>query len=107
MGIERVIPFGADKAISREMLMQLTGESDRRNRKEIERSRCEGHIIINVGRGDGYYRVDPENLKDGELEAVRRQYWQERRRAISVFRSLSPLRRLLRAHGQPTEPQRR
>lgn len=106
MGIETYIPFGAGNAISRQILAGRTGENDRTNRQNIERARCAGHMIIASPDG-GYYRVDPSDLKEGELEAVERQYWQNYYRATSLFVSHKPFKKLLKAHGRPTKPQRR
>lgn len=99
MGIERIIPFGADKAISREMLRQLTGESDRRNREKIEAARREGHIIINAQDGSGYFRIDPDELTDKDLKTISRQYWANKNRALSVLSYQKHLRHILTAHG--------
>lgn len=98
MGIERIIPFGEEKAISREMLCQLTGDSDRRVRQRIEDARREGNIIINTQNGKGYFRLDPDELNESDLAAISRQYWQNKHRALSVLSYQKHLRRILKAH---------
>lgn len=99
MDIARIIPFGRQKAISREMLSQLTGVSDRINRRAIERSRGKGNIIINLQQGEGYFRIDPDDLQPGDLETISRQYWANKHRALSILSYQKHLRAILKAHG--------
>ena len=98
MGIERFIPYGVENAISREKLAAVTGDSDRRNRELIERARREGFIIINAQTGNGYFQIDPAALTERDLEAISRQYWQNKHRALSVLSYQKHLRRILKAH---------
>lgn len=99
MGIENSIPYGRENAISRDALVYLTGESDRRNRKNIEEARCAGHIIINAQDGEGYFRIDPNNINQSELAAIYRQYCQNKSRALSVLTYQKHLRKILKENG--------
>ena len=98
MGIEVYIPHGAENAISRAMLAAITCDSDRRVRQRIEDARREGNIIINTQNGKGYFRLDPDELNESDLAAISRQYWQNKRRALSVLSYQKHLRRILKAH---------
>lgn len=98
MGIESYIPRGAENAISREMLAAVTSDSDRRVRQRIEDARREGYIIINAQDGSGYFQIDPNDLTESDLAAISRQYWQNKRRALSVLSYQKHLRRILKAH---------
>lgn len=51
------IPYGKDKAVTREFLCLLFGMSDRELRRMIQAARNDGHIIINNQSGCGYYRA--------------------------------------------------
>lgn len=86
------IPFGKDKAISREDLAARTGLRDRQVREAIETLR-RTYVIINDQDGKGYYR-------SYELDDISRAYYQERARALAVLRRLRPLRRLLKGGGR-------
>lgn len=58
MSVLDYIPYGKNNAISRERLAQLSGMGDRWMRKEIERLRSEGHVILSSSHGKGYWRSD-------------------------------------------------
>ena len=96
MNIVDYIPVGRENAISRKMLSQATGLSDRIVRGMIEDARIAGEIICNLQDGRGYYVPRPD-----DLESVARQYWQNRHRAISVLVQNKNLRRRLRQAGRP------
>lgn len=91
--IERYIPYGRENAVTRTQLMIRTGLPDRKVRREIEKARSEGNIIINAQTGEGYYRTD-------DLNEIERQYRQEKGRALSILRQLKPLRRALKSAGR-------
>lgn len=93
MGIQDLIPFGREKAVTRQALCTLTGMSDRKVREQIEQARREGCIIINNQDGKGYYQTD-------DLDEIERQYQQQRRRALSVLSQQKHLRRRLKAAGR-------
>lgn len=99
MGIETLIPIGAEHAISRQRLCVLTGDNDRRNRELIEKARRDGHIIINSQDGNGYYRINTDSIAENELNAISRQYWQGQRRAKSILSYQKYLRKILIAHN--------
>ena len=73
------IPFGRENAISRQRLMQLTGLPDRENRELIQKARRDTPII-NIQRGEGYFRPLVE-----ERDLVEKWLKQEESRAKSVF----------------------
>lgn len=56
MNILDFIPFGKGNAISREMLVELTGMTDRGIRKAIQVLREDGEIILSSSHGKGYWR---------------------------------------------------
>ena len=88
--ITSYIPTNKESAVSREMLCQWTGLSDRKVRKLIEKARREGIMILSFG--NGYYISE-------DLEDLKRYYAQERRRAISILARLKIIRRKLREAG--------
>jgi biotin operon repressor len=85
------IPFGRDRAISREDLAAKTGLPDRVVRKAIEEIR-RSHIILNDQDGKGYYR-------SYDLADIERNYRQERARALSILYRLKHMRTLLKGGG--------
>lgn len=84
------IPKKKETAISRAELAASAGYSDRRSRKIISRLRQKGYLIINLQKG--YYLSD--DIKDLE-----RHYWQERRRALTILKTLKETRRILKEKG--------
>jgi len=91
--IENYIPVGRENAVSRIRLSEITGLSDRGNRREIEQARCRGVIIINLQDGVGYYRSD-------DVDEMHKQYKQNENRAMSVLVQQKFLRSRLRAAGR-------
>lgn len=93
MDIFKYIPHGKENAVTRAQLCRMTGLPDRQNRKLIELAQRRGCIILNDQDGKGYYTTtDPDVLI--------RYYRQERGRALSTLRKLTPLRRRLREEGR-------
>lgn len=86
MNIIDYIPYGKDKAVTREQLMMLTGYPDRAVREAISQARRETPILNNQD-GTGYYRPT-----DDEKPLVERFVRQEERRAKSIFYSLKAAR---------------
>ena len=86
------IPFGKDRAVTREYLTAKTGLPDRQVRKAIEEIR-RSHIILNDQDGKGYYR-------SWDLDDIERFYRQERARALAVLYRMRPMRILLRGGGR-------
>lgn len=86
------IPFGKDKAVTREDLEAKTGLPDRQVRKAIEEIR-RNHIVLNDQDGKGYYR-------SYDLDDIERFYRQERARALAVLYRMKPMRILLRGGGR-------
>jgi hypothetical protein len=87
------IPTGQANAITRHKLHQLTGLRDRTIRKEIEKARASGNIIINLQDGKGYYQ--PETLDEIEI-----QFKLNQSRAMSVLVQQKYLRRELKKAGR-------
>lgn len=52
-----LIPYGRDKAVSREMLCALTGEKDREVRRMIAVLRKK-HVIVSTSWKGGYYQTN-------------------------------------------------
>ena len=86
------IPFGKDRAVTREYLTAKTGLPDRQVRKAIEEIR-RSHIVLNDQDGKGYYR-------SYDLDDIERFYRQERARALAVLYRMRPMRILLRGGGR-------
>lgn len=65
MNILDFIPVGHENAVDRKELERRTGLDDRVNRELIEKAWIkERKAIINNGRGQGYYVVDPADPED-------------------------------------------
>lgn len=87
------IPDGKKNAISRGALAASAGYSDRNIRRIISQLREKGYIIINLSGGGGYFITsDPDEIEE--------YYWQEKSRAMSIFKSLKPFRAELRKAGR-------
>lgn len=87
------IPFGRDKAIKREDLLELCrkngiAKSDRVLRHLIQKERRD-YVILNLSDGNGYYRPTHDDLHD--LQAYIRQ---ERKRAIETFKNIKMAKKL-------------
>lgn len=80
MAIEEYIGFGKDNAVTRDELKALTAMSDRKVRREIEKARTNGVIILNLSDGKGYYRPTI-----AEYEDAMHEYRQERKRAMKIL----------------------
>lgn len=84
--IGEIIPQGEKNAISRQQLCIITGQEDRKNRRDIENSE---YLIINLGFG--YFRP-----MAGEESAVRAYKAKERERVKSINRKFSKIDRFLK-----------
>jgi len=62
---------------------------DRKVRLIIEKARDEGCLILNKQDGKGYYL--PENIED-----IRKQYVQDKNRAMSILKRQKHMRRILK-----------
>lgn len=80
MRIEDYIPNGKESAVTRTVLMEKTGLSDRKVRDKIACARKSGVVIINDQTGAGYYRPTI-----AEYEEAMQQYRQERSRAMKIL----------------------
>lgn len=88
-----LVPWGRENAISRERLVSLAGCSDRKLREKIEQAKHDGYIIANDGKGAGYYRTN-------DVDDIEREYWKERKRALSILHRLKHMRRILKEAGR-------
>ena len=88
MEIINYIPHGKENAVSRFQLVQMTGMSDRKVRKEISRIR-EEHVILSMENGSGYYQPTADDYPE-----LRKYLNREESRAKSVFASLRKARAL-------------
>lgn len=87
------IPFGKCKAVSRQMLCDRTGLSDRQMRKMIEQARRYGFVIVNDGDGAGYYQSDC-------IADIEAQYNRETSRAMAILTTRRLLREKLKDAGR-------
>lgn len=96
INIAEYIPFGANNAIKRNVLVDLLGCSDREVRRMIEVARQEGAVILNFSDGKGYFRPEKK-------EEVEKYIRQEEARAKSIFFNLKSAKIALRKiEGQLT-----
>ena len=75
------IPYGKDKAVSREFLCMLFGISDRAVRRLVHDARDAGHIIINDQTGTGYYAAMTPRISSVSIDRTRAErlpYWHNR-----------------------------
>lgn len=86
--LARILEYGAENAIPRAALVELTGWPDRELRKNIEQARKEGMVIANDQDGKGYYRPDTR-------EELERCYAQSRSRTLAQLRQQKYIRRRL------------
>ena len=88
MEIINYIPHGKQNAVSRFQLVLMTGQSDRRVRKEISKAR-EEHVILSLENGSGYYQPTADDYPE-----LRKYLNREESRAKSVFASIKKARAL-------------
>lgn len=83
----------ANGPIRRGELADMMGGSDRYMRHIVEDARNCGYIIINDGRGDGYYLAS-------STDEIEQHFRTEEARALSILRRLRNCRRILRTEGR-------
>ena len=88
MEIINYIPHGKQNAVSRFQLVLMTGQSDRRVRKEISKAR-EEHVILSLENGSGYYQPTADDYPE-----LRKYLNREESRAKSVYASIKKARAL-------------
>lgn len=86
----KLIPYGKENAVSRDVLSAKVGCSDRTMRNLINKARRRV-VIINLQNGKGYYRPTDEDVDD-----VLKYKLQEENRAKDIFNNLQPVREFLR-----------
>lgn len=84
-----ILKHGEENAISRRNLCIKMDMPDRKMRAVIEKARDEGCLIMNKQDGKGYYL--PSNIED-----VRKQYVQDKNRALSILKRQKHMRRILK-----------
>ena len=89
-----LIPYGKDNAITREQLVQSTGLSDRAVRREIERLRESGEVILSSSQHKGYWQSDDEM----EIDAYRNELKARERSLARTNRNI--IRKLYERTGQ-------
>lgn len=89
--IYNLVPYGQSKSVSREYLTNMTGFSDRRVRRSIERLRVAGMIICSSSSVNGYWKP----TKRSEVQ----QFIDEMdSRAKMCFTSIKAARRYMKVH---------
>lgn len=88
MDLLSLIPYGKENAISRRELERLTGQNDRKTRKQIKALIQQGHAILSSSSARGYWRSEDP----AEIAAFIRES-DHRRRTESL--TVEPLRRIL------------
>lgn len=88
------LKHGHENAVSRHRLCYEMDMSDREIRKLIEKARDEGCLILNNQDGKGYFL--PASIED-----VRKQYVQDKNRAMSILKRQKHMRRLLKERNIP------
>lgn len=83
------IPIG--RPVMRWELVAMSGLSDRAVRKQIQKAKEDGILIINRQDGNGYQRVSPEDIPE-----LRRQYKQNLARIISLSKQQKTIRAILK-----------
>ena len=84
---------GKKNAISRTALAASAGYSDRRVRDIIAQLQEKGYMICNLSKGEGYFiAVEPD--------IIEKYYWQEKSRAVSIFKRIRHMRAWLRKNGR-------
>ena len=78
------------KSVPRKVLSVECSMSDRKVRKEIERLRLSGVFIANNQDGNGYRLID-----ESDIDSLREQYRQMRKRALNILKQTTPLRRAI------------
>ena len=96
--------FGIENAVSRKRLEHLSGFDDRKNRDLILHARFKGHIIINIGDGLGYFKLESYKTRKRdhtpeETAAMLRQYRATQSRGKAILGSNKPLERELKHLG--------
>ena len=94
--IVNYIPYGRENAISRKDLAAAAGTNDREARRQIQKAREDGFLIMNRQDGGGYYLATEHDLDD-----LQRQFLQDTSRAMAILKRRKEIRRILKAAGRP------
>ena len=91
--IENYLLRGRQNARSREMLVALTGLSDRNVRQAIEDARENGVFICTDDDGRGYYLSD-------DVADLKRQYMKDTARIAAISKRRKHIRKYLKERGE-------
>ncbi len=83
-------------------LSRITGFAERTIRCVIAKLREDGHMIVNLQDGKGFFILDEESKDpNGEaLDLIARQYRQDTNRAMNILKRRKHMRKLLKAAGR-------
>lgn len=84
-----ILKHGEENAVSRKRLCAEMDMCDRKVRAVIEKARDEGCLIMNKQDGKGYYLP-------GSVEDIRKQYIQDKNRALSILKRQKHMRKILK-----------
>lgn len=87
MSCVNYIPEGHDNAVSRQYLRDMTGNTDRTNRRELKES---DELVLNLQDGKGYFKPAPE-----EDRLVRAFIRQEESRIREIRKTVIKAKRYL------------
>lgn len=93
MNICDFIPRGRENAIRRADLVARLNLPDRKVREMIETARKDGALILNDSSGQGYFISD-------DIGEIKRQYLQDKHRALSILNRAKHMRRVLKEAGE-------
>lgn len=98
MSCVEYIPEGHENAVSRQYLRDMTGNTDRSNRREIKES---DELVLNLQDGKGYFKPAPD-----EDRFVRAFIRQEESRIREIRKTVKKAKRYLDEKARLEEDQR-
>lgn len=84
------------------VLSNSIGLTERTVRRVIADLREEGHLIVNLQDGKGFYVLDEctEDTEPEALDLIARQYRQDTNRAMNILKRRKHMRKLLKSAGR-------
>lgn len=98
MSCVEYIPDGHENAVSRQYLRDMTGNTDRSNRREIKES---DELVLNLQDGKGYFKPGPD-----EDRLVRAFIRQEESRIREILKTVTKAKRYLDEKARLEEDRR-
>lgn len=98
MSCVKYIPAGHENAVSRQYLHDMTGNTDRSNRREIKES---DELVLNLQDGKGYFKPGPD-----EDRLVRAFIRQEESRIREIRKTVTKAKRYLDEKARLEEDRR-